>query len=247
MEEFLLKNYLVITHSVEVLAAFTGVFLFSKYKKSNAKYFIYFLVYLTICEFTAQYTSYVSEDGYLNFLIGTKIQKNFWWATIYWKIGAIMFFAFYYRKILKTKVFIDVIKIVSFIFLIVSIIYILFNWNLFFNTFFPIISIMGAIIIFLCTVFYFIEILQSDNILTFYMSLNFYISSAIFIWWLIITPLVFYDVYFTYEIGNPNRDWNFMFLRWQIYLSANIFMYLTFTFALIWCKPDEDNSIRKNN
>jgi hypothetical protein len=47
--------------------------------------------------------------------------------------------------------------------------------------------------------------------------------------------LVFYDIY------NTNGDWNFIFLKWQIYLSANVFMYLTFTFALIFCKPDIKN------
>ena len=106
--------------------------------------------------------------------------------------------------------------------------------------FFLILDILGSLIIFLCTVFYFFEILQSDNILTFYKLLNFYISTAIFIWWLIITPLVFYDIY------NSNYDWNFIFLKWQIYLFANIFMYSTFTFALIFCKPEiERNTIDK--
>ena len=91
----------------------------------------------------------------------------------------------------------------------------------------------GALIILLCTIFYFIEILQSEKILIFYKSLNFYISAAIFIWWLIVTPIVFYDIYMS------NSDWNFIFLRWQIYLFANIIMYLTFTFALIWYKPEK--------
>ena len=117
---------------------------------------------------------------------------------------------------------------------------ILFNWDAYFYRFFPIISISGAVVIFLCTVFYFIETLNSNRILTFYKTINFYISAAIFIWWLIITPLVFYDVYFTYEIGNPNRDWSFLFLRWQIYMFANIVMYITFTLALIWCKPQKN-------
>ncbi len=151
---------------------------------------------------------------------------------MYWKIGAILFFSFYYYRYLINKSFKRIVKYSGYSFLVFSIIYILFNWDDYFIVFFPIIDILGAIIIFLCTAFYFFEILNSEKILTFYTSINFYISAAIFIWWLIITPLVFYDIY------NSHYDWNFIFLKWQIYLFANIVMYLTFTFALIFCKPE---------
>ncbi|WP_240911269.1 hypothetical protein [Yeosuana marina] len=120
-------------------------------------------------------------------------------------------------------------------------IYILWHWQEFFVSFFPILSVLGSIVVFLCSVFYFIEVLQSDNILTFYKSLNFYISAAIFIWWLIITPIVFYDNYSAYEVDVYVRDWDYIELRKLIYLSANIFMYSTFTFALIFCKPQLKN------
>lgn len=241
VENFLLKNYSLLTHLVELLAALTGVFLFKKYKNSYTKYFIYFLVGVTILEFVGDYTKYVRPDRSLYFLVGTIVEKNHWLFTVFWSIGAIMFFAFYYRKILLTKVFKTVIKYTSYCFLLISIIYILFHFDEFFYEFFPVISVLGAIIIFLCAVFYFLEILRSNKILTFYKSINFYISIAIFIWWLIITPLVFYDIYFTYEIGSSDRDLEFYYLRNQIFLIANIFMYSTYTFALIYCKPEQKN------
>ena len=213
------------------MAALIGVFLFKKYSNKEVKYFICFLVYLTICDFISGYKNYVDNDGFLSFLKGTRFATNHWWATSFWNIGAILFFAFYYSGILKTKQFRNIVKFSGYTFLAFSIFYIALNWSDFFHRFFPVISILGAVIIFLCSVFYFIEILQSDSILTFYKSLNFYISFAIFIWWLIITPLVFYDLY------HSSGDWNFIFLKWQIYLFANIFMYSTFAFALIYCKP----------
>lgn len=234
MNDFLLEYKNTLTFTIEILAAVTGLLLYKKYKFTVAKFFIWFLVYLSICDFLGSYVKYIKNDGFLNFLRETVFERNFWWSTIYWKIGAIIFFAFFYQKILKKRIFIAIIKYSSLFFLVFSIIYIILNWNDYFSRFFPIISILGAIIIFLCTVFYFIEVLQSDKILTFYKSLNFYISFAIFIWWLIITPLIFYDIY------NSNKDLNFMFLKWEIYLFANIFMYSIFTFALIWCKPQND-------
>ncbi|GAA4237754.1 hypothetical protein GCM10022291_25590 [Postechiella marina] len=235
MNEFLLEYYNNITFSVEILAAVTGLILYKKYKLTAAKYFIWFLVYLSICDFSNSYVHYIYNDGFFSFLKDTVFVWNYWWATLYWDIAAIIFFAFYYFRILKKNTFKIIIKVSAIIFLLFSIIYIILNWDAYFVSFFPIISILGAIIIFFCSVFYFIEILLSDKILTFYKSLNFYISVAIFIWWLISTPLVFYDVY------NSSKDWNFIFLKWQIYLFANIVMYSTFTFALIFCKPEHDN------
>ncbi|GAA3627538.1 hypothetical protein [Flavivirga jejuensis] len=240
MEEFIKQNYFILTSITELLAAVTGLLLYKKYKLTAAKYFIFFLIYLTICDFLSFYTRYVTPGNFFDFLIGTIFEKNHWWATFYWQIGGILFFCFYYYKILENKNFRLIIKFSALAFLLFSIVYIGLNWDIFFKQFFPIIGILGAMIIFLCSVFYFIEVLQSDRILTFYRSLNFYISFTIFIWWLIITPLVFYDAYFVYEVGNLNRDLNFVFLRWQIFLFANMFMYLTYTFALIWCKPEND-------
>ncbi len=234
MNEFLLEYYNTITFSVEILAAVTGLVLYKKYKSTAVKYFIWFLVYLSICDFLGSYVHHI-KDGFLSFIEGTVFVRNFWWTTLYWKIGAILFFSFYYFNILINKSFKIIVKYSGYFFLVFSVIYILFNWDDYFVQFFPIISILGAVIIFLCTAFYFFEILNSEKILTFYKSIHFYISAAIFIWWLIITPLVFYDIY------NSHYDWNFIFLKWQIYLFANLVMYSTFTFALIFCKPQLKN------
>jgi hypothetical protein len=233
MNEFLLEYYNTITFCVEILAAVTGLMLYQKYKPTAAKYFIYFLMYLSICDFLGSYVNHIA-NGFLGFLEGTVFVRNFWWTTMYWEIGAIMFFSFYYYGILRNERFKTIVRYSGYSFLIFSMIYILTNWDDYFTRFFPIIGVLGAIIIFLCTTFYFYEILNSEKILTFYRSINFYISAAIFIWWLITTPLVFYDIY------NTHFDRNFLFLKWQIYLFANITMYLTFTFALIFCKPEFD-------
>lgn len=240
VNQFLLDNYYLFTHSLEFLAAVTGLLLFSRYKTTAAKYFIWFLVYIAIAEALGYYTHFVKPDEFLYFLIGTKFEKNHWWANIFWVIGAIMFFSFYYRQILETYIFRKIIKIASYSFLLFSILYIIANWNAFFNQFFIVLDVLGALIIFLCTTLYFYEILRSEKILVFYRSLSFYISAVIFIWWLIIVPLTFYDIYYKYEIGVGVYDRAFVNLRLLIFLFANIFMYLTYTFAFICCKPENE-------
>lgn len=232
MKEFLEQNYSLITHSVEIMAAVIGLIFYKKYKYTAVKFFIWFLVYVAVCDFFGSYAEYVKEDSFLSFLKGTIIETNHWWITSTWFIGSILFFSYFYQKTLKTKLYKHILKYGAFVFLIISIIQIVTDLESFFNHFFPLISILGAVIILLCTIFYFIEVLRSENILMFYRYINFYISLAIFIWWLIITPLVFYDIY------NSQADWTFVILKWQIYLFANIFMYTTFTIGLIVSKPE---------
>ena len=246
MEELISHNYRLITGIVEWSAAITGILCYNRYKFSTVKFFIWFLVYLSICDYIGGYTWYVHPNMFLEFLIGTLIEKNCWFYTLFWKIGAIMFFAFYYKNILKSEKFKLIIKFSSYLFLLFSLIVILLNLEAFFDRFFSSISVFGSVIIFMCTVFYFVETLQSDSILEFYKSINFYISVTIFIWWLIITPLIFFELYSSYEVINPERDWNYVLLKWYIYFFSNLFMYSTFTFALIFCKPEiERNTIDK--
>lgn len=238
--EFFLEHYSLLTHLLEFLAAFTGLLLIKKYNSKAAKYFIYFLVVIATSDSLCYYTHYVRPGMALEFLIGTKFAKNHWWSTLYWDVGTILFFTYFFYLILKTPVFKKVVKFLGYFYFVFSTIYILSNWEKFFVQFFEILDVFGAIIIFMCTVFYFIEILLSEEILEFYRSIYFYISAVIFIWWLIITPLGFYDIYFTYEVGKNFFDKAFVDLRRQIYLFVNIFMYLTYTFALIWCKPENE-------
>src|SRR5690606_27997923 len=98
----------------------------------------------------------------------------------------------------------------------------------------PLIHGLSTLAVFFAISLYLYEILNSDCILIFYQSINFYISATVLIWWLITTPLVFYELYFS------QADWNFVFLKYQIFLFANVFMYVSFTLALIFCKPQYD-------
>ena len=237
MKDFFLNNYIILTHSVEIAAALTGVLSLKKYRHTNIKYFVYFLVIITVCDILSGYTMLVSKGNLLECLIGSKIADNYWFSTLFWNLGAIIFYAYYYKALLKKKIFKKILNYGTILFLVFSLGYIIIHWDAFFVSYFPIISVLGAVIIFLCSSFYFYEILSDENISYFYKSINFYISAAIFIWWLIITPIVFFDDYTFYVVGSPVIDFEYINLRRYIYLFSNIFMYLTYTFAFIWCKP----------
>lgn len=218
----------------EILAAVTGLVLFNKYKNTDAKYFIYFLVYIVIIVVVGRYSYLVLNDGIFNFLDGTVLERNYWWFTLTWDILAPAFFGFYYSKILNNIVRKKILKTSVIIFLVVSIIIILLNLNLYFTSSMKSISVLGALIILECVFFYFMEILQSDKLLTFNKSLNFYISCAILIFWLIQTPLVFFEQYYR------KLDMEYVNLRGFINLFVISFMYITYTIGLIVSKPKYD-------
>ncbi|KJD34550.1 hypothetical protein PK35_01830 [Tamlana nanhaiensis] len=231
MHEFLLKYYSLVIYSIEALAALTGVLLYRKYKHTTIKYFIFFLLYSFLVDFVGGYASYVENNGIFSFFKGTKFARNSWWFTLMWGIGAVSFYLFYFHKILKRKTLRKLLKILGFAFVIFSVSLIMFNTDAYFKGELPLIDNFGALLILLSCIFYFTEKLSSNQIFYFYKSINFYISITIFLWWLVVTPISVFDRY------NTTADWDYVFLKWQILMFANLFMYITFTCILLWCKP----------
>ncbi|QDO94011.1 hypothetical protein FNB79_08450 [Formosa sediminum] len=232
MQEFLRNYYTILTFVVEAIAALSGIICFKKYKETPVKYFIYFLIYVCVCETLALYTLHV-KDGVFSFLKDTLLEKNIWFTTLFWCIGSPVFYTFFYLKLISSGVIKRVIKVLLLLFLVYSFLCIAFNFYTFFDSYFISIIISGEFLILFLVSVYLYEMLQSDRIINFYKSVYFYISATIFMWLLVTTPILFYDIYYT------TADWNFIVLKWQIFLFSNILMYLTFSFALLWCNPEK--------
>lgn len=239
MKDFLLENYNFLTKSVEVIAAIVGLITFKKYKSTHVKYFIYFLVYVAVIELIGSYPRYFYNYEFLTpfklFVKNTWAERNFWWYNIFWNIGSALFYSFYFLRILKFKLYKNIVIFSRALFVVLVLGYIVLNPDKLFDNTVVFNTILGAFLILICTSLFLLEILQSEKILTFYKSLNFYIATIVFIWFLVITPIVFYNIYFS------KADWNFIILKWQIYLIMNVFMYLGFALALLVCKPEESD------
>jgi hypothetical protein len=236
--DFFLNNYILFVHFVEVLAAVVAIFCYDKYKQTPVKYFIYFLVYVAIMELIGAYPTFVEKYESLSeakeFLKGTKFEENNWFYTIFWTIASAVFYSFYFGQFIESNYSIKVIKYITSIFIISSLVYILLNWNSFFVSSFYFVDIFSASVILLSVVLYFIEVLKSQKVLIFYKSINFYIAAVLLIFFLIKTPLLFYDVYFS------RSDMDYLRLNATISILCIAFMYVTFSFALIWCKPQNN-------
>ena len=234
MNEFLRQNYFLITHIIEFLAAVVGLYSLKKYKSTVAIYFIWFLLYSAVVDLCFRYPRFFRFIGIYDTIKGTIFQNNYWSITFFWVIVSTIFYLFYFKKTIKRQQSKLILNFTIVIFLLLSIILLFIFYEKLYLGYIPEINMMSTLVIILAISLYFYEILNGENILFFYKTINFYISSIILIWWMITTPLLFYEIYFS------PADWNFIFFKWQILLFANIFMYLTFTFALIFCKPDHD-------
>ena len=109
MEEFLEQNYALITHFVIISAAVTGIFCLKKYKNVPVRLFIYFLIYVALVELIGNYPTKFREWDIFYLIEGTLFERNYWWFTIFWSIGAILFFTSYYQRIITNLKYVLII------------------------------------------------------------------------------------------------------------------------------------------
>ncbi|MEQ3664700.1 MULTISPECIES: hypothetical protein [unclassified Olleya] len=232
MEEFLKDNYSILTKFFILVAVVSGLVTYKKHKGTPAAFFVKVLIYFLIVELIGTYSSLYKNFSFLEPIYNSLFRQNYWWYTIAFDIIGIVLFSLLFQKVIPNKLYNKVLKYSTYGFVLFSILYIIYNRDLFFFQFFPVIQITGALIILSCSVFYFIELLLNDKIIKFYKFLYFYIAIAIFIWWIVVTPLTFYDVYMV------NGDWDYILLKWEIYLSLNFIMYISFAIGFLISEPE---------
>ncbi|MDT0558771.1 hypothetical protein RM697_08935 [Ichthyenterobacterium sp. W332] len=231
MEEFLRANYGLLTHGVELTSAIVGLSMYKKFRGSYVKYFIWFLCAVALIELIGSYPKYFIKWDLYHIIENTLIEENYWWFELLWSLGATIFLSWYLQQVNSIAYYKNVIKYIRYVFIVVTIIYLFKDWTAIFYPDSSFIGVTGSIVVVFSAFLLFLDFLLSDKILIFFKDINFYISSILFIWYLSTTSLVFYEIYF------DKADWNFVFLKWQIYLIANMFMYLSFSIALLCCKP----------
>lgn len=225
--------YLVLLILVEIVAAITGIFCLKKYRSSKMRYFIYFLICIAFFSCLMTYTYSVRFNGVLSFLETTKIRVNYWLSTLYWNIGAMLFYSCFFCQFIKKKSYVKLIRWLSIAFLLFAIIIIIAQFDKFFISQYVSLRIAGNLLLIISISLYFIEVLQSDKLLMFYKSNIFYIASIVFIWLLVTMPLSFYNHY--HNLQDPV----YVELRSAIYFYVNFFMYIGFTIILLFGKPEK--------
>ena len=232
MLKFLTENFNFITYGFEILAASIAIILYNKYKNTSTKYFIFFLLYIVFVELVGASFLYFSSSTGIIFLRSFGIRSTNWY-NVFWMFGSVMFVICYYHSILKLRLNVYIIRVIAFLFTTIFIGHIIFNFEVFLKSHPPIYMLLGAFTTLICVALYFIEFLKGEAIVNAFKTFSFYASASLFIWWLIITPLIFFDIY------NTVNDWDFVNLKRRIFLFTNMFMYSCFAIGLIVSVPEK--------
>lgn len=239
MSSFLSENYVVIYRGAEILAALTGLLYHNKFKSKAVRIFIWFLVYVQFIEVFASYPTQIKNNPSFTWLKelvkGSVFEKNYWFYQFFWVINATLLFSYFFYKITKKPILKRNIKVVGYSFLIISLIISVINFEDLHSNRLIQVDLLSLIVIMFLTFSYFFELLKSDKILKFYKYLGFYISCGILLFWIVITPLIFYQRFYN------TFDESYITLRTLIYLFTIVFMYATFTIGLIVSKPELQN------
>lgn len=229
MLKFLTEYFNFISNGIELVAALTGILCFRKYKSTTTKYFIYFLFYIVFVEAVGVGFYYFKTSPIISFLRSFGI-KSVAWFNLFWMFGSVLFVMCYFHSLLKLKSYKILIKITALVFSMLMLGHFYMYPELFLKTHAPFYLLMGAFATSICVVLYFVELLKSDAIIDMFATFGFYASVGLLVWWLIISPVFFYDIY------NTTSDWDYVNLKRLIFLFANIFMYTCFSVGLIVSK-----------
>ena len=222
----MLDPYRQLLLCAEILATIIGTIFYFKYKKTAFKYMLFILWLIVIKETLG----YFHKELHLYYLDENGIKYNLWMGNI---LTFILYPAYYvmYLKTIKTVKYKSVIKLFISVFVIIYIT----NW-LFFQNFltdYPIYPrIIGSIFLTITVIFYFVELLRSDKIISFHRLVPFWISVGLLIFYTSTIP--FTVVQNTYMLASETAVKK-MFIIKLVLATA---MYLIFTFGFIWSKKE---------
>jgi hypothetical protein len=222
--------YQIIINLVELIAAIAGIVYITKYRvDTSARYLVYFLWFTVFIELIFGWLPRLILDiDSFSFLKDTWLEKNAWIYNIYIKVK-FLFYPYYFSFFIVNKKTKNFLFFSILLFFISSVINLVFS-NLFFTTVPSYTYIVGSLLLMVSVMFYFLEVLKSDEILNFHKTLVFYVSIGTLIFHLCVTPLIIYSKYYK-NIKSPE----FVQVYRIILTAANIFMYTCYTIGFVVC------------
>lgn len=219
----------VIINIFELLAALAGSYYLNKrFDEINFKLviFLWFTLFVEVV-FGWLPTLICGFDAF-SFLRFTILEQNSWVYNIS-IIIKFVFYIYYFRFFIGRNVLKQILNYCVVFFILTSITNLLVS-----EVFFKMISsytyILGALFLMVSVMFYFIEVLRSDEILNFKKTLPFYIAIGALVFHLSATPLFIYSKYYS-----NSKSPGFVEIYQIILMVANIFMYTCYSIGFIVC------------
>jgi len=222
--------FLVVINFFEVLAAIAGSLYITKYRADQfSRYFVYFLWFTAFVDIISGWVpSLVLDTESFSFLKDTIFANNQWMYNTYDLVSFSIYLLFFInfikaRRIKKIGVYILVFYIIT------SILNLIFS-GVFFKAPSMYNLILGTILLLLFIIYYYFEVLQSDQILDFYKVIAFYISIGALVFHIVVNPVFIYGEYY-----KNHKSPEFVQIYRIILTAANIFMYTCYTLGFIIC------------
>lgn len=217
---FVSKYYLQhILYLLELISCISGFIFWKKIKTSFWKWFPFYLAIIVIVELTADYFTYTDNSAFRN-----SMYNNF---SI--PLEFLFFYWVYYRcatgKKKKTLVILcTVIYLIGFILDQVN----FSKTNYFFDSFS---YSIGNLVLLVCIISFFFQLLNSNDILHYKTSMIFWVSLGVLIFYLGSLPFYgFYNLLY--------KKYHALFIFYTyIMFACNWIMYSLFTVAFVWGKP----------
>ena len=222
-------------YALECLALGTGIYCYRKTRSKPTLYLVYFLAITVFVETVGIYPYFVKPDGLLSSLQGTPWELNYWWYNLY-HVFSYAFFITFFKYFIASRNQVKLITYLTYFFVIASSLY-LFFFDSFFVAYSPFTIILGTFLIFLSISFYFLELLNSDQVLRVFYVLPFYISVGALIFHLCTAPLFIYSIYYRESI-----DPEFVVLYRRVIFGANLIMYSIFITGFLICARNRKHS-----
>lgn len=218
----------------EWAAFILSFYFFKKYPSKPIKYLVVFLGFNLLVETIGFYTFFVDEWFFLSFLKNTPFEKNYWLYNIY-LIISFLFYALFFKWFLTSTKTIRWIEILSGLFLIISTSVLLFS-EVFFVKYPPVTLVFGTVLVLISVFVYYLELINTDNILNLSKSVIFYISVGVLIFHLCMTPVFI----FSSLLIDKNTPENIIFYT-SLLKVGNYVLYSSFILGFIICAKSNSN------
>lgn len=229
LKEFLIDYRAIITYSFELTAALSGSYYLKKVNDPRIRIFVYYLWLTAIVEILGSY-SYLMLNNYdYVWFIAIKNSlfcRNIWLYNIYAYLAMGFISIFYYNFMPNSKTRITILSTMG-VYSAFSILYYILT-DAFFTTSLPYHFTIGAVIICLYVLLYFLQLINSDKILHYYKLPSFYISIILLLWYLCAIPLFIFDGYF------KSIHTDFGRFRVLLLLIINICTYSFYAFGFLY-------------
>ena len=181
--------------------------------------------------YTVYLNSYEIFEPIKNYLAETPFKRNYWWYALTWNLLGTLLVLNFIKRLLKKERLKSIVKYTMITFTLIAVFLIIWRLDDFFSGFIIALMLLSCFVILFCIALYVMNFLSEDRILEYKKSFSLIVLGALFIWWLVVTPIAFYEDY--YNLTDPG----YLRLKPLILFFNNILMYGSFSFAFLFCKP----------